>query len=90
VLCTVAVTYQSIFISQNIVIINTNWNTTDLLLKPLFSVYCIVDHFCLLIFLFPVAVVLSIYLQQKLEDTKGVVKNRKWKNRDYDDQKDKK
>ena len=41
-LCTVAFTYQSIYINQNIsiVIVNTNRNTTDL-----FSVNCIVEHF---------------------------------------------
>jgi hypothetical protein len=43
-LCTVVVTYQSIYINQNVVIVNTNRNTKYLLFKSLFSVYCFVDH----------------------------------------------
>jgi hypothetical protein len=37
--------YQSIYVNKNIVIDNTYRNKTDLLLKPLFSVYCFVDKF---------------------------------------------
>jgi hypothetical protein len=34
---------------QNVVMVNTNRNTRDLLFKSLFSVYCFVDHFRLLV-----------------------------------------
>jgi hypothetical protein len=76
-LCTVVVTYQSIYINQNVVIVNTNRNTTHLLFKSLFSVYCLVDHFRLLFPFFHLVVVLSISLKEQFEDTKGVVKTRK-------------
>lgn len=38
-------------------------------------------------FLWP-AIVLSISLQESFENTKGVIKNRKWMVRDYNGQKD--
>jgi hypothetical protein len=55
-LCTVVVTYQSININQNVVIVNTNRNKKDLLFKSLFSVYCFVDHFRLLVLFFTIEV----------------------------------
>ena len=84
-LCTVVVTYQSIYINQNVVIVNTNRNTKDLLFKSLFSVYCFVNHFRLLVPFFHLVVVLSISLKEQFEDTKGVVKTRKWKKGHYND-----
>jgi hypothetical protein len=82
-LCTIVVTYQSIYINQNVVIINTNRNTKYLLFKSLFSVYCFVDHFRLLVPFFHLVVVLSISLKEQFEVTKGVVKTRKWKDGHY-------
>ena len=70
-LCTVVVTYKSIYINQNIVIVNTNRNTKDLLFKSLISVYCFVDHFRLLVPFFHLVAVLSISLKEQFEDTKG-------------------
>jgi hypothetical protein len=70
---------------QNVVIVNTNRNTKELLFKSLFSVYCFVDHFRLLVPFFHLVVVLSISLNEQFEDTKGVVKTRKWKNGHYND-----
>jgi hypothetical protein len=84
-LCTVVVTYKSIYINHNVVIVNTNRNKKELLFKSLFSVYCFVDHFRLLVPVFHLVVVLSISLKEQFEDTKGVVKTRKWRNRHYND-----
>ena len=77
--------YLQIDLHQNVVIVNTNRNTKDLLFKSLFSVYCFVDHFRLLVPFFHLVFVLSISLKEQFEDTKGVVKTRKWKNGHYND-----
>jgi hypothetical protein len=71
--------YQSIYVNQNVVIVNINRNTKDLLFKSLFFVYCFVDHFRLLVPFFHLIVVLSISLKEQFEDTK----NRKWKDGHY-------
>ena len=60
-------------------------NTKDLLFKSLFSVYCFVDHFRLLVPFFYLVVVLSISLKEQFEGTKGVVSTRKWKDGHYNE-----
>jgi hypothetical protein len=83
-LCTVVVTYKSIYINQNVVIVNTNRNTKDLLFKSLFSVYCFVDHFRLLVPFFIWSLCCLSLLKNSLKTPKGV-KTRKWKNGHYND-----
>jgi len=77
--------YSPSDLHQNVVIVNTNRNTKDLLFKSLFSVYCFVDHFRVLVTFFHLVVVLSISLKEQFEDTKGVVKTRKLMNGHYND-----
>jgi hypothetical protein len=72
--------YLQIDLHQNVVIVNTNRNTKVfvfclLFCRP-FSSSCPFFH---------LVVVLSISLKEQFEDTKGVVKTRKWKNGHYND-----
>jgi hypothetical protein len=70
---------------QNVVIINTNRNTRDLLFKSLFSAYCFVDHFRLLVSFFIWSLCCLSLLKNSFKTPKGVAKTRKWKDGHYND-----
>ena len=81
----VVVTYQSIYINQNIVIVNTNRNTRFIVQVFVFCLLFCRPFLSFLSLFFTWSLCCLSLLKNSLKTTKGVVKTGKWKNGHYND-----